>query len=116
GVQTEGGSNFIAGDTGAGTVEPTMNDLGTVPGEESLLAGWQAEDLAAAPRRGTQASVDIMTYYHRLQIEDYLEAVIADRQPLVNGQEGRKTVELFEAIYRSQRTGCKLNIPWNRED
>ena len=86
---------FIAGVTAS--VDPAFNDVWTVPGEEDSLADWQAED--RAPRR----SIDPMHYYHRLQIEDFLDAILEDREPLVPGTEGRKTVALFDAIYRSQR-------------
>jgi len=95
GVQTEGGSMFIAGVTAS--IDPAFNDVWTVPGEEDLLAEWQAQD------RAPSQSVDPMLYYHRLQIADFLSAIVEDREPLVPGAEGRKTVALFEAIYRSQR-------------
>jgi UDP-N-acetyl-2-amino-2-deoxyglucuronate dehydrogenase len=95
GVQTDGESPFITGVTEA--VEPPINDVWTVPGEECLLAQWQAEDRARAQ------AINVMSYYHELQIQDLLRAIIEDQEPLVNGQEGRKHVEIFTAIYRSQR-------------
>ncbi len=103
GAQTEGGSSFIAGVTAA--VEPPVNDLWTVPGEEALLPVWQAEDRALA------AQVDVMTYYHKQQIEDFLQASLDGREPFVNGEEGRKVVEMFSAIYRSQRDGRPVKFP-----
>lgn len=103
GVQTDGGSMFISGVTTA--VEPPINDLWTVPGEAELLAGWQAAD------RALTDEIDIMSHYHRLQIQDFLEAVIADRPPLIPGTEGRKAVELFEAMYRSQREARPIRLP-----
>ena len=56
-----------------------------------------------------------MTYYHKLQIEDFLNAVIEDREPMVNGEEGRKVVEMFTAIYRCQRDGQPIKFPLRRE-
>ena len=56
GVQTDGGSPFVSGMTTA--VEPPINDIWTVPGEEGLLAQWQAEDTVRCQ------TVDVMTYYH----------------------------------------------------
>lgn len=103
GVQTDGGSMFISGVTTA--VEPPINDVWTIPGEAEQLAEWQAEDRALAQE------IDIMTHYHRLQIADFVEAVIEDRPPLVPGTEGRKAVELFEAIYRSQREEHPIRLP-----
>lgn len=103
GAQTEGGSPFIAGVTTE--VEPPVNDIWSVPGEEHLLPVWQEEDRATAKR------LDPMSYYHKLQIEDFLNAVLEGREPLVNGEEGRKVVEMFSAIYRSQRDGMPVKFP-----
>ena len=56
-----------------------------------------------------------MEYYHRLQIQDFLDAVLNDREPAVTGEEGRKTVEIFAAIYRSQRDGKPVKFPLRAE-
>ncbi len=103
GAQTEFGSSFVAGVTSA--VVPPINDIWTVPGEEHLLAQWQAEDRAAAETES------VMTHYHRLQIADFLAAVIENRDPMVTGAEGRKVVEMFTAIYRSQRDRRPVQFP-----
>jgi UDP-N-acetyl-2-amino-2-deoxyglucuronate dehydrogenase len=103
GAQTEGGSPFVAGVTTE--VEPPVNDIWTVPGEEQLLPGWQEQDRQFAHTN------DIMSYHHRLQIEDMLSAISEDREPMVNGEEGRKSVELFTAIYRSQRDHVPVKFP-----
>ena len=42
GVETDRGATFIAGVSEI--ADPPLNDLWTIPGEESLLAGFQAED------------------------------------------------------------------------
>lgn len=103
GVQTEGGSMFISGVTTE--VDPPFNDFWSVPDEAELLEQWQAEDRALVRK------IDIMSHYHHLQIADFLDAIIEDRPPLVPGEEGRKAVELFEAIYRSQRSGQPVRFP-----
>jgi UDP-N-acetyl-2-amino-2-deoxyglucuronate dehydrogenase len=103
GAQTEGGSPFVAGVTS--DVEPPVNDIWTVPGEEDLLPVWQEQDRLFAQKN------DIMSYYHRLQIEDMLNAILENREPMVNGLEGRKSVELYTAIYRSQRDGVPVKFP-----
>lgn len=107
GVQTDGGSPFVSGVTQA--TDPPITDIWTVPGEEHLLPQWQAEDTA----RGR--TVDVMSHYHRLQIGDFLESILYDRQPAVDGPEGRKHVELFTAIYRSQRDGHPVKFPLDAE-
>ena len=103
GVQTDGGSMFVSGVTAR--VDPPINDLWTIPGEESLLAHWQAED------RKLAETVDVMTHFHRLQIQDFVRAILEDRDPMMTGEEGRKTVELFTAIYRSQQERRPIHWP-----
>jgi UDP-N-acetyl-2-amino-2-deoxyglucuronate dehydrogenase len=103
GVQTETGSAFVAGVTTQ--VEPAFNDLWTVPDEVDLLAGWQHED------RAVDDGIDPMTHYHRLQIADFVDAVADDRRPLVTGEDGRRAVELFTAVYESQRTQAPVRLP-----
>ena len=103
GVQTDGGSPLIFGVPQ--TVFPPINDIWTVPGEEDLLPRWQAEDEAHCRK------VDVMSHYHALQIADFLDAILEDRPPAVDGREGRKHVELFTAVYRSQRDGRPVRFP-----
>ena len=100
GVETDRGATFIAGLSRI--TEPPLNDLWTIPGEEVQLARFQAED------RARFASIDAVSYYHALQIQDFLQAVIEDRPPRVTGEDGRRVVELFQAIYRSQREGRSI--------
>ncbi len=108
GVQTDGGAMFIAG---MSTItEPPINDLWTVKGEEHLLEKWQAEDTAFF------AQIDPMVYFHAQQIEDFLRAIIDGTKPLVDGEEGRKTVEIFTAIYRSNRDRRPVKFPLEPED
>jgi UDP-N-acetyl-2-amino-2-deoxyglucuronate dehydrogenase len=103
GVQTDGGAMFIAGMSGI--TEPPINDLWTVPGEEVLLKKWQKED------SDFFLSINPIDYYHQLQISDFLRAVIKGRDSSVPGIEGRKTVEIFEALYRSQRDHTPIKFP-----
>jgi UDP-N-acetyl-2-amino-2-deoxyglucuronate dehydrogenase len=107
GVQTEGGSPFISGVTQH--VDPPFNDIWTIPSETERLAGWQEEDRA----RGEK--IDIMTHYHKLQVQDFLQSILQGRDPAVPGREGRKHVELFTAIYRSQRDGRPVKFPLDAE-
>jgi predicted dehydrogenase len=86
-------------------LEPAVNDIWTVPEEESLLAGFQAEDAEAFSKS------DATTYYHRLQDADFLQAIIEGREPAVTGEEGRKVVEIITAIYRSSTEGRPVQLP-----
>jgi predicted dehydrogenase len=42
---------------------------------------------------------------HKAVIEDFLEAIRTGGEPRCNGPEGRRSVALVEALYRSARTG-----------
>jgi UDP-N-acetyl-2-amino-2-deoxyglucuronate dehydrogenase len=107
GVQTDGGAMFIAGMSSV--LEPPVNDLWTVPGEEAMLSAWQEEDRRAFEQ------IDATRHYHRLQDQDLLRAIIDGRAPMIDGVEGRKTVELFTAIYRSQREERPVRFPLDAE-
>jgi len=108
GVQTDGGAMFIAGMSEI--TEPPLNDYWTVPGEENLLDQWRKEDADEFQR------VNPMEHYHTLQIQDFLQAVLDDREPTVTGQHGRAVVELFVAIYRSQRDNGPITFPLQPEN
>jgi UDP-N-acetyl-2-amino-2-deoxyglucuronate dehydrogenase len=103
GVQTDGGAMFVAGMSEVG--EPPVNDVWTVPGEAHLLEAWRQEDFALFSR------VNTATYYHQLQVQDFLRAVIEARASMVSGEDGRRAVELFTAIYRSQQRGETIRFP-----
>jgi UDP-N-acetyl-2-amino-2-deoxyglucuronate dehydrogenase len=108
GVQTDGGAMFVAGMSSI--LEPPVNDIWTIAGEERMLAEWQAED-----GKLFNALANPMDHYFHLQISDFLQAIIDDREPLVTGEDGRKTVEIFTAIYRSQKTNGPVKFPLQAE-
>ena len=97
---------FIAG---VSTItEAPYNDYWTVAGEEDLQPEF---------RKGDEEefnSVDSMYHYHQLQIADFLGAVSEGRTPVVDGNAGRATVQLIEAIYESTRTGLPVKIESGR--
>ncbi len=101
GVETDRGATFIAGMTPI--AQPALNDLWTIPGEEHLLAQFQAED------RARFAEVDSINHYHALQIQDFLQSILQDREPAVTGDDGRRVVALVQAIYRSNREARPIN-------
>jgi predicted dehydrogenase len=103
GVQTDGGAMFIAGRTGV--AEPPVNDLWTVPGEENLLKDWIRQDTE------TFNNCDPTIVYMQYQIEDFINAIKLNIEPSVTGEAGRRTVELFTAIYRSSRINLPVKFP-----
>lgn len=102
GVQTDGGSMFIAGRSGI--QEPPVNDLWTIPGEENLLAQWKDEDTTLF------GQINPLTHYFALQLADFCAAIREQRTPAITAQDGRRVVQLFEAIYESQRTGQVVKL------
>ena len=102
GVETDRGSTFIAG---VSTIaEPPLNDVWTIPGEEHLLAEYQAVD------RERFSGIDATVYYHARQIRDFLVAVRENRSPAVSGEDGRAVVALITGIYESARDGRPVSI------
>ena len=107
GVQTDGGAMFIAGMTGI--AEPPENDVWSIPGEEDLPAMWKKEDADFFE------GIDPTIYYMKCQIEDFRDALFENKERLVTGEFGRKTVELFTAIYRSNRDRSWIKFPLSPE-
>ena len=103
GVQTDGGAMFVAGMSGIS--EPPVNDLWTVPGEENQLEQYQKED------REYFRSIDGTHHFHEVQIDDFLRAILEKREPLITLEDGRRTVELITAIYRSNRDRKPVRFP-----
>ncbi len=48
---------------------------------------------------------------HRDQLADFLQAIDNGTAPLVDGREGRKSVEIIRAIYRSAKEGRAVQLP-----
>ena len=104
----------IHGDRGSARVEqdditlwefqekvPSDNDVfAAMAGQSGFKAG------ASDPRGITHVG-------HRDQLADFLTAIDEGRAPLVDGREGRKSVEIIRAIYRSAETGAQVMLPLN---
>lgn len=103
GVQTDGGAMFVPGLTAIS--EAPFNDIWTIRGEEQFLPQWKEEDARLF------SSVNPMEYFHRLQIQDFLRAILEKRQPAITGEDGRRTVELFTAIYQATQEKKVVKFP-----
>lgn len=60
------------------------------------------------------AAKDPPTVYgfgHTALYADFLDALEQDREPLVNGEAGKKALEIILAIYKSQKTGQSVTLP-----
>ena len=77
-----------------------VNDIWTIPGEEAARDAWEAEDKGNPGFPG----------FHHLQIQEFLRAVLEDREPAVTGAEARKSLEIILAIYESSRSGQVVRL------
>ena len=48
---------------------------------------------------------------HAMQFQDFVDAIRKDRTPAIDGHEGRRSVEIILAIYKSAETGKKVTLP-----
>jgi len=75
--------------------------------DDQIRASMKAETTAVG---GASNPADISFVGHQRQIEDMLRAIETGEEPLVNGEEGRKSVEIVCAIYESARTGKRIQL------
>jgi predicted dehydrogenase len=98
-------------------------DRGTVVIEQEDLLRWEfnpegPHDKAIRERfaqktgasGGSSNPAAISHVYHARQLADFVQAIQAGRQPLVDGREGRRAVEVILAIYQSDATGRPVEI------
>jgi predicted dehydrogenase len=89
----------ISGERGTVILDGDAISCWAIDGEtEDATGGEQITDGSANPAA-------ISNEGHRRQIEDMMRAVMEDRQPMVDGTEGRKSLELVTALYASANDG-----------
>jgi UDP-N-acetyl-2-amino-2-deoxyglucuronate dehydrogenase len=102
----------IHGDRGSARVE--QDDLTLWDFQEKLPSDAEVASAMAA-RSGFKAGASdprgITHAGHRDQLIDFLAAIDEGRAPLVDGREGRKSVEIIRAIYRSAKEGRPVSLP-----
>ena len=77
------------------------------PEDAAVLSGMKGAVL------GSGASDPISSLKHeghRRQIEDFIHALRDNREPAIDGREGRRSVEIIEAIYRSAELGKTVTL------
>jgi UDP-N-acetyl-2-amino-2-deoxyglucuronate dehydrogenase len=67
-------------------------------------SGMQASDGPLVSEAAPSAAVHD-THAHQRLFEDFIDAIQTDRAPICDAREGRHSVAIVEAIYRSARTG-----------
>jgi len=94
-ISGERGAVILDGDTiGCWAIDGDDEEAG---GGEQITDG--SSDPAAISNQG-----------HRLQIEDMMRAVIDDRAPMIDGREGRKSLEVVVALYESAVSGQAVSF------
>ena len=88
---------------------------GSIVYEGGEIVHWNVPDerihtSSAAPDSGASDPLAIDYNNHKLQIQDMLEALAEEREPLVNGEEGRKSLEIIQAIYRSSKAQKEVSL------
>ncbi|MBL8205348.1 MAG: Gfo/Idh/MocA family oxidoreductase [Blastocatellia bacterium] len=83
----------ISGERGTIILDGDAITVWEIDGEPSLQGD------AAQITDGSANPAAISTEGHRLQIEDMVKAIREDRQPVINGVEGRKSLEVVSALY-----------------
>ena len=70
------------------------------------------EKLSGSAGTGGAADPTAISYTgHMLQLKDFLQSIETGDKPLVDGIEGRKSVEIILAIYQSAWTGKAVKLP-----
>lgn len=98
-------------------------DRGTVVIEQEDVLRWdfapESDDDRAVRRRfaakvgasgGSSNPAAISHVYHARQLADFVQALKNGSDPLVDGREGRKAVEVILAIYQSAATGSSVAL------
>lgn len=78
------------------------------------------------PERDTGLESEIENFYDRIpevpyeghtgQIDNVLTAIEQGVEPMITGTDGRRTLEVITAIYKSASTGVTVNLPLSKED
>lgn len=103
GAQIEGGAMFIAGQSDV--QEAPYNDIWTIPGEESMLQNWKKAD------EDFFKKIKASEYYIQLQDENFCKAILHKQKPVITAKEARVTVEIFTAIYQSNKLKKPISFP-----
>ncbi len=102
----------IHGEHGSARVEQDDLTLWTFATPATEDAAIQARlAVATGFNAGSSDPRGITHAGHRDQLADFLHAIDTGTAPLVDGREGRRSVEIIRAIYRSAQTGRAVELP-----
>jgi predicted dehydrogenase len=76
--------------------------------DEKLLAAHGA----SSDNTGGASDPSAISYVgHMEQLKDFISCIKSGKTPVVDGEEGRKSVEIILAIYKSSWTGRRVELP-----
>ena len=121
-LQWEGGGYGVI--EGATTVYPGLDTRFEIVGEKGTVSfgdkgiyTWEGVDEelpkpqeAGESIGGSSGAQNISLSGHRILIDDLVDAIENDREPMIPVSEGRKAVELINAIYRSSREKKEVSL------
>ena len=85
---------------------------GSIVLEENIIKSWDIGDGKFAEEKndvlGFSNPANISYIGHKNEFEDVIDSIKTNRKPMMNTYEGRKSVELINAIYKSAKTGEKV--------
>ncbi|MBS7657349.1 Gfo/Idh/MocA family oxidoreductase, partial [Candidatus Bathyarchaeota archaeon] len=97
----------IHGTAGTAVVEGEMLKKWVIVGQEEESTEQVKEGLQSWSRPELMPAVN-----HASLIMDFAQAILEDRSPYVDGEEGRKSLELVKAIYKSSLTNSRVDFPF----
>jgi predicted dehydrogenase len=56
---------------------------------------------------------NVYGFGHTALFRDFVDAIERDRAPLISGEQGKKSLEIILAIYKSQKSGQAVDLPCN---
>lgn len=85
--------------------------------EDTWIAHWETFDggkrdieTVSVDHAGADAVLHVGGEAHRRQIADFVQAIQTDREPLVNGREGRRSLAVVRAIYDSAASETQVTF------
>jgi predicted dehydrogenase len=77
-------------------------------GDDAIRTGFGA---GSSTGGGASNPTSIGIQGHVAQFRDFIDAIEQDRDPLVTGEEARKSVEIIQAMYQSALSGHSIRLP-----
>jgi len=96
----------VHGTNGTAIIEGEVLKRWSIVGDEEVVSEEAKEGLGSWARPELAPATN-----HASLIKDFAEAILEDREPYVDGVEGRKSLEVITAIYRSGRDDRMIEFP-----